>query len=70
MYTSQTLFNMTQKKVKTYNWIAVAVNVLVIILKKHLNAGIIVYTIREILSLTLFKKRPFYRYGHLSTIQN
>jgi hypothetical protein len=69
-FTNQNLFGMTENAVMTYIWIAIAVNVLVAILKKHLHLGITLYTIREILSLILFKKRPFYRYRHLSTIQN
>jgi hypothetical protein len=56
--------------VETCIWIANAVYVLVAILKKHLNLGMSLYTIREILSLTLLEKRPFYRYRQLSTIQN
>ncbi len=58
-FTNQGLFGITEKAVMTYIWIAIAVNVLVAILKKHLNLGISLYTIREILSLILFKKRPF-----------
>jgi hypothetical protein len=69
-FTDQSPFGMTENAVKTYIWIAVAVYVLVAILKKHLNLGMSVYTILEILSLTLFEKRPFYRYRQLSTIQN
>jgi hypothetical protein len=61
---------MTEDGAKTYTWIAVAVNVLVVILKKDLNLGMSLYTILEILSLTLFEKRPFYRDRQLSAMQN
>jgi hypothetical protein len=69
-FMNQSFFGITENKVITHIWITVAVNGLVAILKRHLNPGISLYRIREILSLTLFEKRPFYRYGLLSTIQN
>jgi hypothetical protein len=66
----QSLFGMTENVVKTYTWIAVADYILLAILKKHLNLGMRLYKILEILSLTHFGKRPFYRYRQLSTIQH
>jgi hypothetical protein len=63
-------FGMTENVVKTSTWVAVAVYILVAILKKHLNLGISLYTIIEILSLTFLEKRPFYRYRQRSTIQD
>jgi hypothetical protein len=66
----QSPFGMTENAVKTYIRIAIAVHVLVAILKKYLNLGMSLYTILEILNLTLFEKRPFYRDRRLSTIQN
>jgi hypothetical protein len=44
--------------VKTQIWIAVAVYVLVAIVKKRLGLPLSLYTILQILSLTLFEKRP------------
>jgi len=64
-FTDQSLFGMTENVVKTSTWIADAIYILLTILKKNLNLGISLYTIREILSLTLFEKRPFYRYRQL-----
>ncbi len=43
---------------KTQIWIAVAVYVLVAIVKKQLNASASLYTVLQILSLTLFDKQP------------
>jgi len=42
-------------------WIAIAVYVLVAILKKRYRLSASLYTILQILSLTLFEKTPFYR---------
>jgi hypothetical protein len=61
---------MTENVVKISTWIAVVVYILFGILKKHLNLGMSLYTIIEILSLTLLEKRPFYRYRQRSTIQD
>jgi hypothetical protein len=44
--------------VKTQVWIAITVYVLVAIVKKRLNLRASLYTILQILSLTLFEKQP------------
>jgi hypothetical protein len=44
--------------VKTQIWIAVSVYVLVAIVKKRLNLDASLYTLLQILSLTLFEKMP------------
>jgi hypothetical protein len=44
--------------VKTQIWIAITVYVLVAIVKKRLNTEASLYTILQILSLTLFEKTP------------
>ena len=44
--------------VKTQIWIAVATYVLISILKKRLGLDQSLYTILQVLSLTLFEKRP------------
>ena len=43
---------------KTQIWIAVSVYVLVAIIKKRLNCDMSLYTILQILSLTLFERIP------------
>ena len=43
---------------KTQVWIAIAVYVLVAIVKKRLNAQASLHTILQILSLALFEKQP------------
>ena len=44
--------------VKTQIWIAISVYVLVAIIKKRLNLDISLYTILQILSVSLFEKTP------------
>ena len=46
---------------KTQVWIAVSVYVLVATVRKRLGLDASLYQILQILSLTLLKKRPFYR---------
>jgi len=50
-------FGTSENAVKTQVWIAIAVYVLVAIVKKRLNLHASLYTILQILSLTLFEKR-------------
>ena len=45
---------------KTQIWIAVAIYVLVAIVKKRLNVSTDLYTILQVLSLTLFEKIPLF----------
>lgn len=51
-------YGTTVNAVKTQVWIAVAVYVLIAILKKRLALEQSLYTILQVLSLTLFEKRP------------
>ncbi len=51
-------FGTTENAVKAQIWIAIAVYVLVAIVKKRLNSEASLYTILQILSLTLFEKTP------------
>jgi len=51
-------FGTSQNAVKTQVWIAIAVYVLVAILKKRLNLQASLHTILQILSLALFEKQP------------
>jgi hypothetical protein len=46
--------------VKTQIWIAVSVYVLVAIVKKRLNIEASLYTILQVLSVTLFEKTPIF----------
>ena len=51
-------YGTTENAVKTQIWIAISVYVLVAIVKKRLNTEASLYTILQILSLTLFDKTP------------
>jgi hypothetical protein len=51
-------FGRSENAVKTQVWIAVTVYVLVAIVKKRLNVSASLYTVLQILSLTLFDKQP------------
>ena len=51
-------YGTTENAVKTQIWIAITVYVLVAIVKKRLNTDASLYTILQILSLTLFEKMP------------
>ena len=54
-------FGTSANAVKTQIWIAVSVYVLVAIIKKRLNLTASLYTILQILSVTLFEKTPIFR---------
>ena len=51
-------YGTTENAVKTQIWIAITVYVLAAIVKKRLNSEASLYTILQILSLTLFEKTP------------
>jgi len=51
-------YGTTENAVKTQIWIAIAVYVLVAIVKKQLHLHLSLYTILQILSVTLFEKTP------------
>jgi Transposase DDE domain/Domain of unknown function (DUF4372) len=51
-------YGTSENAVRTQVWIAIAVYLLVAILKKRLHLGLSLYTILQILSLTLFEKTP------------
>jgi len=51
-------FGTTENAVKTQIWIAISVYVLIAIIKKQLNLDLNLYTILQILSVTLFEKVP------------
>ncbi len=54
-------YGTTENAVKTQIWISISVYVLVANVKKALNLGQSLYTILQILSLTLFEKEPIYQ---------
>jgi hypothetical protein len=56
----KTLYGAPENVVKTQIWIAVALYVLVAIVKKRMQIGLSLYTILQISSLTLFAKMPLY----------
>lgn len=51
-------YGTTENAVKTQIWIAISVYVLVAIMKKRLKIDLSLYTILQILSITLFEKKP------------
>jgi hypothetical protein len=51
-------FGTNENAVKTQIWIAISVYVLGAIVKKRLGVAASLYTILQILSLTLFEKKP------------
>ncbi len=54
-------FGTSENAVKTQVWIAISVYVLVAIIKKRLNLKPSLYTILQILSVTMFEKTPIYQ---------
>lgn len=54
-------FGTSENAVKSQIWIAVSVYVLVAIMKKRLNLQESLYTILQILSVSVFEKTPFYQ---------
>jgi hypothetical protein len=61
-------YGTTENAVKTQIWIAIAVYVLVAIVKKQMHLDLSLYTILQILSVTLFEKTPILE--ALSTVQH
>ena len=51
-------FGASENAVKTQIWIAVSVYVQVAIVRKKLNLDVSLYTLLQVLSLTLFEKMP------------
>lgn len=51
-------YGTSENAVKTQIWIAVSVYVLVAIIKKRLNIELSLYTILQILSITIFERSP------------
>ena len=51
-------YGTTENAVKTQIWIAISTYVLVAIMKKRMKIDLSLYTILQILSITLFEKKP------------
>ena len=54
----KSFYGTSENAVKTQIWIAISVYVLVAIIKKRLKIDLSLYTILQILSITLFEKKP------------
>jgi len=54
----KSFYGTIENAVKTQIWIAISVYVLVAIIKKRLKVDLNLYTILQILSITLFEKMP------------
>lgn len=54
-------YGTSENAVKTQIWIAISVYVLVAIIKRHLNLEQSLYTILQIVSVTLFEKMPLFQ---------
>ena len=66
----QGVFRHERNAVKTQIWIAISVYVLVAIVKKRLGVAASLYTILQILSLTLFEKTPLDQLLNDAALQN
>jgi len=63
-------FGTSENAVKTQVWIAIAVYVLVAIVKKRMNSEVSLYTLLQIFSLTLFEKTPLDQLLNFSECEN
>ena len=54
----KSFYGTSENAVKTQIWIAISVYVLIAIIRKRLNLDMSLYTILQILSVTLFEKTP------------
>jgi len=54
-------FGTSENAVKTQIWIAISTYVLVVIMKKRLKIDLTLYTVLQILSISLFEKKPIYK---------
>jgi len=57
----KTFFGTSENAVKTQIWIAISTYVLVAIMKKRMKTDLTLYTILQILSISLFEKKPIYQ---------
>ena len=66
----KSFYGTTENAVKTQIWIAVSVYVLVAIIKKRLNLDMNLYTILQVLSVTVFEKTPLYQVLNITSYDN
>ena len=66
----KSFYGTSENAVKTQIWIAVSVYVLVAIVRKRLGLEISLYQILQILSVTLFEKRPILQALQASDSEN
>jgi len=66
----KSFYGTTENAVKTQIWIAVSVYVLVAIIKKRLNLDMNLYTILQVLSVTVFEKTPLFQVLNFSSYDN
>ena len=57
----KSFYGTSENAVKTQIWIAISTYVLVAIMKKRLKIDLTLYTILQILSISLFEKKPIYQ---------
>ena len=57
----KSFFGTSENAIKSQIWIAVTVYVLVAVLRKRLGLSADLYTILQVLSLTLFEKMPIFK---------
>ena len=63
-------YGTTENAVKVQIWIAIATYLLVAIMKKELRLDLSLYTILQILSVTLFEKSPILQVLNPTTCKN
>ena len=63
-------YGTSENAVKTQVWIAISTYVLVAIMKKRLKIDLSLYTILQILSISLFEKKPIYQVLTESSYKN
>lgn len=66
----KSFYGTTENAVKVQIWIAISVYVLVAIIKKRLNLDMNLYTILQVLSITVFEKTPLYQVLNITSYNN
>jgi len=66
----KSFYGTTENAVKVQIWIAISVYVLVAIIKKRLNLDMNLYTILQVLSVTVFEKSPLYQVLNITSYNN
>ena len=66
----KSFYGTTENAVKIQIWIAISVYVLIAIIKKRLNLDMNLYTILQVLSITVFEKTPLYQLLNITSYDN